>query len=313
MVVIAVDFGGTIIKTGLIKDGRILAIDKINAQSVIGLKPSLPAIEKIIFSYMNQVGNDHEDLAGIGISFPGLVDSQKMKVLSTNKKYQDAEKIDFQDWSKGNFGLSVLMENDARMALMGEWQFGAGKGVDNIVMMTLGTGVGSATMINGKLLRGRHFQAGCLGGHFTVQINGNECTCGNIGCVEAEASTWRVEEMIKSHPLYQSSSMSKGKADFESLFQCADEGDELSISLRDHCLEVWSAGIINLIHAYDPELIIMSGGVMKSADFILPFIRKKVERFAWTPWGKVNLVASKVPDESSLLGVYALLSNPELQ
>jgi len=313
MTVICLDLGGTIIKIGLIENGKIIASERINSQSVIGLKPSLPAIEKSVHNLLNQSDVVLQQIEGIGISFPGLVDTKEMKVLSTNKKYQDAEDINFKKWAQEKFDLPVFMENDARMALIGEWQYGAGKDVDNIVMITLGTGVGGATLINGKLLRGKHFQAGCLGGHFTVRVNGNQCTCGNIGCVEAEASSWRVSQIITNHPLYSSSSISDKKPDFESLFMCADDGDELSISIREECMEVWAAGIISQIHAYDPELIIMSGGVMKSADIILPFIREKINRLAWTPWGEVKIVASEVPDESSLLGAYALVSNKALQ
>lgn len=312
MTIIAIDLGGTIIKISLIEDGKIIAFDRINSQSAIGLRPSLPAIESAVNSLINQAELNQQQITGIGLAFPGLVDSREMKVLSTNKKYQDAEEIDFKKWARQNFGLPIFMENDARMALIGEWQYGAGKGVDNIVMITLGTGIGGATLINGQILRGKHFQAGCLGGHFTVRLNGNECTCGNIGCVEAEASSLRVKELIKNHPLYSSSPISNMKADYESLFKCAEEGDELSISIRDECMGVWAAGIISLIHAYDPELIIMSGGVMKSADIILPFIREKVEKLAWTPWGKVRVVVSKVPDESSLLGAYALVTKEAL-
>lgn len=313
MTAIGIDLGGTIIKIGLINNGQLIATDKIKAHSGIGLKPSLPAIENSIKNLLQHSPADLQHLEGIGIAFPGIVDSKQLKVLSTNKKYQDAESIDFGQWTQQRFGLPVMMENDARMALVGEWKYGAGKGIDNIVMVTLGTGVGGATLIEGKLLRGKHFQAGCLGGHFIIDLNGHECSCGNIGCVEAEASSWRVVELIHNHPSFASSSMANKKADFESLFECAEEGDELSISIREKCLEVWAAGVINLIHAYDPEMVIMGGGIMKSANAILPFIRGKVEKLAWTPWGKVVVVSSKIPDASALLGAYAMLANEKLQ
>ena len=94
--------------------------------------------------------------------------------------------------------------------------------------------------------------------------------------------------------------------DFKSLFKFAAKGGELSKVVRDHCLEVWSAGVINQIHAYDPELIILGGGIMKSAEIIVPFIRDKVKEHAWTPWGEVKILESKIPNESALLGAYYL-------
>lgn len=305
--VIAIDIGGTYIKIGLVKDGNIIIKTSIEAHPDRDFNISMREIEYTILSLMNKTKTRKKDLKGIGIGFPGLVDSINMRVLSTNKKYDTAKDFNFTKWGKDSFNTPLFLENDARLALLGEWQYGTGKGIGNIVMVTLGTGVGTATIIDGKLLIGKHFQAGNLGGHFTVNVNGAECTCGNLGCVEAEASTWRLAEILKSDPRYDESLIRGTKLDFESLFKYAKDGGELSLSIRDHCLEVWSAGIINLIHAYDPELVIIDGGVMKSADVIIPFIRNKVNKYAWTPWGDVQIKESKIPNRSALLGAYHLL------
>src|SRR2546423_11552161 len=93
------------------------------------------------------------------------------------------------------------------MAGGGKEKFGEGRGSNNVVVIIIGTGIGSSAIIEGRLLRGKHFQAGILGGHFTVQYNGNECTCGNIGCVEAQASTWNIRQMIKADPGFSKSSL----------------------------------------------------------------------------------------------------------
>ena len=305
--VIAIDIGGTYIKIGLVKDGDIITKTSIEAHPEIDFHINMREIEYAILSLMNKTKTGKNDLKGIGIGFPGLVDSINMRVLSTNKKYDGAINFDFIKWGKDSFNAPLFLENDARLALLGEWKYGTGKGIDNIVMVTLGTGVGTATIINGKLLIGKHFQAGNLGGHFTININGAQCTCGNLGCVEAEASTWRLAEILKSDPRYDESLIRGTKLDFESLFKYANDGGELSLSIRDHCLEVWAAGIINLIHAYDPELVIIDGGVMKSADVIIPFIKNKVNKHAWTPWGNVQIKESKIPNRSALLGAYHLL------
>ena len=83
------------------------------------------------------------------------------------------------------------------MAAVGEWKYGAGRDTNDLVVMTIGTGIGTSAIIEGKLLRGRHFQAGCLGGHISVQYEGRECTCGNKGCLEAYGSTWSLEGRVK--------------------------------------------------------------------------------------------------------------------
>jgi len=305
--VIAIDIGGTFIKIGIVRNGEIIDDTSIKADAKIGIKYSLAEAENTINFLLSQYLISNDEISGIGIGFPGLVDSSKMKVLATQKKYDDAVDFDFLKWGKEAYNAPVFLENDARVALLGEWQYGAGKGVDNIVMLTLGTGVGSAVIIKGSLLVGKHYQAGNIGGHFTINMNGSKCTCGNLGCVEAEASTWRLAEMLKSDIRYPNSKIKGNELDFKSLFRFAAEGGELSMSVRDHCLEVWSAGVINMIHAFDPELVILDGGIMKSADVIIPFIREKVEKHAWIPWGKVKILPSKIPNRSALLGAYHLV------
>lgn len=193
--------------------------------------------------------------------------------------------------------------NDARMALLGEWQHGAGKGCSDLVMVTLGTGIGSAVLIGGELLIGKHFQAGNLGGHFVVNHKGTVCTCGNVGCVEAEASTWRLPSLLEEHPnFYESSMRNEEVLDFRALFHHAGNNDRVAKEVLEHCLSAWAAGIISMIHAFDPELIILSGGIMKSAPVILPVLQEKVNKLAWTPWGKVKLVEARFPDSAALYG-----------
>ena len=173
---IAIDLGGTIVKIGLLKEGQLIDRSEINAQSAFGLRAQLPllelAIDQIILS--NQIST--EELLGIGFSFAGLVDSVKSRILSTNQKYDDGPEIDLVGWARLKWNCPLFAENDARMALLGEWQSGAGKACSDLVMVTLGTGIGSAVLINGQLLKGKHFQAGNLGGHFVVNHRGTRCT-----------------------------------------------------------------------------------------------------------------------------------------
>jgi len=307
--VIAIDIGGTFVKIGIVKNAEVVEKISLKSHPKEAFQKTIIAIEQTINNLLIKHAYSQNDIEGIGVGFPGLVDSIEMKVLSTNKKYDDAIDFDFVNWGKSAFNTPLFLENDARVALLGEWQYGAGKGIDNIVMVTFGTGIGSATLLDGKLLKGKHFQAGNLGGHFTVSVNGFECTCGNLGCVEAEASTWKLADLLRSDPRYADSLIQGNQLDFESLFKYAAEGGELSRTVRDHCLDVWAAGIINQIHAYDPELIILGGGIMKSADVIIPFIKNKVEKHAWTPWGNVKIIQSRIPNRSALLGAYYLVKN----
>ena len=307
---IAIDLGGTVIKTGLLKSGKLLADKKIEALSFNGLRNMLPGIEKVINQLLEESEIKSKQILGIGLSFAGLVDSDQNRIISTNKKYDDGPETDLVAWAREKWKWPLYAMNDARMALLGEWKHGAGQGCDNIVMVTIGTGIGSAVLLNGNILLGKHFQAGNLGGHFTVNHKGSQCTCGNIGCVEAEASTWRLPSLFQQHPGYESSSLrAEHKKDFKALFAHADRGDKTAGDILEHCISVWAAGIINLIHAFDPEIIILAGGIIKSAPFFMPKVQEIIDRHAWTPWGKVKLVTARNSDTAALYGGDYLVRN----
>lgn len=300
---VAIDLGGTFIKIGLLKEGQLVNRKEIPAQSASGLKSQLPALESEINQLMlaNQV--QKEDVLGIGFSFAGLVDSVANRILSTNQKYDDGTETDLVGWARENWNWPLFAMNDARMALLGEWQHGSGKGCENLVMITFGTGIGSAILMGGELLIGKHFQAGNLGGHFIVNHKGTDCTCGGNGCVEAEASTWRLPSLLNEHPEFEQSSIkNEDVLDFRALFHHAGNNDKVAKEVLNHCISAWAAGIINMIHAFDPEIIIMSGGIMKSSAVILPVLQEKVNQLAWTPWGKVKLAEAKFPDSAALYG-----------
>jgi len=301
--VVAIDLGGTIIKIGLLKDGQLVDRKEIVAQSASGLKPQLPKLETVVNQLVQANHLQKEAVLGIGFSFAGLVDSVANRILSTNQKYDDGSETDLVGWARKKWNWPLFAMNDARMALLGEWQHGAGQGCTELVTVTLGTGIGSAVLIGCELLIGKHFQAGNLGGHFTVNHKGTTCTCGNIGCVEAEASTWRLPSLLKEHSEFGQSAIKNEKVlDFRALFHHAGNNDRVAKEVLNHCFSAWAAGIITMIHAFDPERIILSGGIMKSSSIILPALQEKVNNLAWTPWGKVKLVEAKYPDSAALYG-----------
>lgn len=313
MITIAIDLGGTIIKVGLLNEQKLFSSSTKRAKPG-GLKSNFLVIEKMIDDLLSKERIEEKNLLGIGFSFPGLVDSNKNRVLSTNKKYDDAKHLNFTNWANKKWKIPLFLENDARLALLGEWQYGVGKEIDNLVMITLGTGIGSAVLIEGRLLKGKHFQAGNLGGHFTINYKGTICSCGNIGCMEAEASTWRLPELIQNNPDYKNSSLKNEKIlDYESLFKNAKANDSVSNEILSHCFSVWSSGIINMIHAYDPEIIILGGGVMKSADIIIPELQQRINQYAWTPWGNVKLITAKNINTAALYGANYLVRQQALK
>jgi glucokinase len=308
MKALAIDLGGTHATCAVLDDRSILAEAVVSTDGTQGLEPVLPLFAKTFRQLLLQAGVSTKDCAGLGFSFCGLADTRIGRVVSTNQKYDDAVGIDFMGWSQQEFGLPLKIENDARMALLGERYAGAARGFDDVVMTTLGTGIGGAAMIGGTLIRGKHAQAGCLGGHLPVLFNGRTCTCGNIGCPEAEAAGWSIPLVARDWPGYADSALGKDEpVNFEKLFRYAAQGDRVATALRDRCLSIWAASATGLIHAYDPEIVVYGGGVMKSADIIIPFVQAYVEKHAWTPWGKVKVRVAELGNNAGLLGAIPLL------
>ncbi len=308
MKALAVDLGGTHAACALIEDRAILHAKTLAADGAGGLAPLLPRLAGALRSLLHEADTPASACAGLAFSFCGLADHAGGRVASTNAKYDDAPRLHLKAWCETSLGLRFEIENDARMALLGEWYAGAGQGMEDIVMITLGTGVGGAAMIQRRLLRGKHAQAGCLGGHLPVLYNGRRCTCGAIGCVEAEASGWSLPELCRAASGFASSLLAREKQiTFERLFHHASAGDAAAMEVRDRCLKIWGAATVGLIHAYDPEMVIIGGGVMKSAAAILPFLQDYVARHAWTPWGKVSLQGAQLGNQAALLGAIPLL------
>jgi glucokinase len=305
---IAIDFGGTNIKIGLVEKGVIVSNTSIPAQSESGLVKRLPAVVTTIHELLAQNGSSISECSGIGIATPGLVDTDHQTILSINGKYADAIGFSFAKWVSGVFSLPFVLENDARAALIGETAHGAAQGETNAVLMTFGTGIGTAAMINGQILRGRHYQAGILGGHLTTDIHGQSCNCGNTGCLEAQSGRWALKHLASQHIDFGKSPLTSAfEINYLTIIEAARAGDHTSMDLLEHLIAHWSAGIVNLIHAYDPDVVILGGGLMKSREIIVPLLEERVHRLAWTPWGKVRFVLAEDPDTSVLLGVSWLL------
>jgi glucokinase len=308
MLALSLDMGGTHIGCAVIDDKRILASATIDSAGAVSLQALLPEIAETLCGLLQGAKVDTFSCMGMAMGFPGIIDIRSGRIISTLKKYEDAKHLDLEAWCRSSFGMPLRMENDARMALLGERYAGAAQDAEDIVMMTLGTGIGGAAMMQGRLIRGAHSQGGCLGGHLTVDFQGHTCACGNIGCAEAEAAGWSLPGIIRETEGFESSSLCRVPTlDFKALFVEAQRGDLVAVQVRQRCLDVWGANAVALIHAYDPEVIILGGGVMQSGDAILPHIRQHIKNHAWTTWGEPEVRAAKLGIDAGLLGAVPVL------
>jgi glucokinase len=301
--------GGTHIGCGVVRDNELLGSASLDSDLAESLEAHLPCVTETLRALLKERGVTAEECDGIAIGFPGIVDVRTGRILSTLKKYEDAIHLDLNQWAFEQFGLGLRIENDARMALLGEQYAGAAQGVQDVVMITLGTGIGGAAMMLGKLVRGAHAQAACLGGHLPVDYRGHKCTCGNIGCAEAEAAGWSLPRIVRETQGFEDSMLADlALIDFKALFDAAQNEDPVALTVRQHCLSVWAVNAVALIHAYDPEMVVFGGGVMQSSDAVLPFVEDYVNKHAWTNWGTPKLCTAMLGGNAALLGAVPLLS-----
>ena len=168
--------------------------------------------------------------------------------------------------------------------------------------------IGGAALMDGSLVRGKHAQAGCLGGHLPAVFNGRLCACGNIGCAEAEAGGWAIPAIAREWPGFEQSALAgSATLGFREIFSAAEAGDAVAIALRDRCINVWSSNAVANIHAYDPEVVVVGGGVMQSAAVIIPRMQEYVNCHAWSGWGKPEVRAAALGNDAGLLGAVPLL------
>lgn len=315
--VIALDLGGTRIKAGIVQGADVGAAEAIAANAGEGLAPQLPRIAALVERLCAASRLEPADCAGIGLAVPCLVDPVSQRIRSApREKYSDARGIDLPAWARQRFGLDARIENDAHAALLGEWRHGAGQGSDDVVMVTLGTGIGCSVVIGGRPLRGKHFQAGGLGGHLIANpLGGAACAaCPGSGCYEAESAAQSLDREARAHPAFAGSALAAGPSiDFAAVFRMAALGDDVATAVRDRCLRHWTALVISLVHAYDPDRIIVGGGVSEGeeARSFFAAMQDEVNRRAWIV-EPIEIRAARLGNQAGLVGAASLITS-ELQ
>lgn len=305
---LAIDLGGSHAACAVVRGGAIVAGKSLAADGNSGFASLLPALSETLCGLLRTAQIDRAECSAVVLGFPAIVSPREKRVLATNNKFDDAPGLDLEAWCESEFGLPFLLENDARLALLGEYRFGAARGARDAVMVTLGSGIGGAALLDGRLLESRHGLAGTIGGHLPVVLNGRRCSCGNVGCAEAEASTAFLSEIYRQQPGGRSGLLTgKDAIGFAELFQAVEAGDQPAAAALEHCLRVWSALTVALIHAYDPEVVVFGGSVLKRAAEILPRLQEHVDAHAWTPGRKVPLRAATLGSDAALLGAIPLV------
>ncbi|MFL0249247.1 ROK family protein [Clostridium neuense] len=305
--VIGIDLGGTKI-SGAISDleGNILSQNTTPTLAEDGEEAVLNRIIKVIEKVMSDAGKNSEEIKAIGIGSPGPLDAKKGVIITTPnlpfKNFALVEPIE------NKFGINTYLDNDANVAAIGEYLFGAGKGTKNMVFVTVSTGVGGGAIINGDIYRGNTSNALEIG-HTTLVEDGPRCNCGNYGCTEALASgtaiAKRAKEAIESGA--KTSLTNYEKVTSYEVFVEAKKGDKVASDIIDKCLNYLGICVANIINTFDPEMVIIGGGVSKAGDIVFDKIKEVVDTRAFKAMAEAcKIVPAGLGTDAGVIGAVAL-------
>ena len=255
--------------------------------------------------------------AGVGVGCKGIInpDSTLVEVLPGVLHYLEGQRLS--DLVGLPIDVPVFADNDARVALAGEMAWGAAKGYDDVIMLTLGAGVGGAVIANGQLLRGHTGMAANLG-HLTVDPEGLPCSCGNRGCLETvfsaraiEGEAWSAVHRGCPSALTRLFRDQPQLATCRTIFQAASEGDELSQSIIGKAIHILAAAIAGLLHVFDPQVVILGGQVVDAGSELLTPLREEVWARSRNLLGReVPLLEQQVSDKSGIVNAAGLVMAP---
>lgn len=297
---LCIDFGGTEIKLGVLDGSHVLAATALPNSGGSGDLDAVRAASTAMGAAFDAVA----------IAVPGVVDRSTASLVAAHGKYAWAHGLDLDAWSRRAFGLPAAVENDARAALLGEVVHGCAAGAQDAVLVTLGTGIGTAALVGGELLRGPHDHAGILGGHVTVDLDGPACTCGNVGCAEAVASTWALQRDAAADPAL-GDALRREDGSAPGLRELIERRTAAAVApVFDRYVRAWSAAVVAMCHAYDPEVVVVSGGALRAADVLLPRLTALVHEHLWSSSHRPTLLTPPEPEHSVLLGLSAASGRP---
>lgn len=305
--VIGVDLGGTKISTAISTiEGEILKQTVVPTKAEEGEGPVLERIISTIEEVLVSAKINSNEVEAIGIGSPGPLDSEKGIILTTPnlpfKNYNLVNPI------KEKFGLPVFLDNDANVAAIGESMFGAGKGKKNIVYFTVSTGVGGGAVLNGQAYRGNTSNALEIG-HMTVNPNGPRCNCGNVGCLEAISSGTAIAKAAKEavNSKVETSLRQYDKITSYEVFKEADKGDKVAKYIIDNALNYLGVGVANAISIFDPEMVIIGGGVTNAGKIVFDKVRDVVNTRCFKAMAEsCEIVPAGLGTDAGVVGAVAL-------
>ena len=314
--IVGVDLGGTNIVCGAMpEDGsREIAVRSQPTRADEGVDIVVDRItgmiEEVIAVTIAETGATRRDFVGVGIGAPGPLDRDRgVVIVAPNLGWRD---IPLRDRVQDHVRLPATLDNDANCATMGEWWVGAARGGRNVVGLTIGTGIGGGLILDGRLYHGSSDVAGEIG-HTTIDSTGSHCKCGNYGCLEAYASgpaiAERAREALAGDGTSVLSAMVGGDVGLitaQTVYDAAEQGDATAREVVRDTARFLGAGIANLLNIFNPDVVVVAGGVTQAGATLFDPLRAEVRRRAFKPAvDACRIVPGSLPGSAGVVGAVA--------
>ncbi|MBR6723420.1 ROK family protein [bacterium] len=310
---IGIDVGGTNVKIALVDgEGKIIYSNSVPTYAQMGYEYTVNNIKQAIKDLMKETNTESKDIQGIGFDFPGQVDC-KTGVVKLAPNIPGWVNVPIAQMIEEEFHIPTRIDNDVRCAALGELKFGAGRGCENFVCITVGTGIGSGLVINGKVVRGAANAAGELG-HIKLQMeDGPLCGCGDSGCLEAFASGPSIVAMAQEYLKGGKSAKFRelagdGEITPYIVAKAAEAGDPVAKRIFEKMGYYIGMGLTSVINLLNPEKIIIGGGVAECGDLLLDPIRRTInDRAMKVQRESVEIVPAELGNSAGVIGASMLV------
>jgi glucokinase len=334
-IVIGIDIGGTTVRVGAItSEGELLAWRKAPIEAARGPQAGLEKISGLIQEVLQDddvaITTKPVSLLGVGIGCTGPVDPVR-GVINNPYTLPTWENVPIWAWLEDRFSVPVTLENDADTAALGEYWIGAGRGVKKLYAITVGTGIGTALIVDGRIYRGLD-GAHPEGGHQVIDPSGPSCYCGQNGCWEILASGTAITQMGRemvsslSEPIKESSlegiqdvskefadspllKMNQDQIDTRKIAELAHQGDDLASKIMQKAVDYFCLGLANIIVLFTPDMIVFSGGVMENVDLYMPAVEETIRKLdGIVPAERIQIRQAQLGSYAGLYGAaYTIL------
>ena len=314
MYYLGIDLGGTNIAVGIVNEENKIIARASSKTKLDSAEDVADAMAETAYEALKNAGLTIDDVPWIGVGSPGTINKDTGIIeFANNLPFKNTPMVKMLSERMG--GKKVLMENDANAAAYGEYMAGALKGADNAVAITLGTGVGGGIIINHKIYSGSNF-AGAELGHTVIVVDGRPCSCGRHGCWEAYASATGLikttkeymEKAPKDSPLWTLVEGDINKVSGRTAFDAMRQGDPVGQEIVDEYIKYLSAGIIDMINIFQPDILCIGGGISNERETLLAPVRKYVEKeqYAMNSAKKTVVCRAELGNDAGIIGAALL-------